>query len=160
MITTAPLLQTALLFLLSLPTVYGWGGDNSCSDTSIFGNALSRDWLSDSSAMSIKFEGCMYGYASDNEEAGCMENESEDGTYYWYMMANCLRPQAVYSVYASSGNSAGCNSGNFKESVSRSICGLNRDEFEIMIHTRKYLTRISVYHYYWSVRVHILPATI
>jgi hypothetical protein len=50
---------------------------------------------------------------------GCMQDSSQDGTTYWYMMANCRRAQVAYSLYASS-NAGGtkCTSGNFKESVS------------------------------------------
>jgi hypothetical protein len=61
----------------------------------------------------------MWGYVEDNEDSGCMEDSSEDGTTYWYQMANCRRAQAVYTMYASSSSSsASCNSNNFKESVS------------------------------------------
>ena len=47
-----------------------------------------------------------------------MEDSSEDGTSYWYQMANCRRAQAVFSVYASSSSHASCNNANFKETVS------------------------------------------
>jgi hypothetical protein len=63
-------------------------------------------------------EGCSWGYVGDNDGAGCMENSSQDGTTYWYQMANCRRAQAVFSLYATSSGSAGCNKNNFKESVS------------------------------------------
>jgi hypothetical protein len=56
---------------------------------------------------------------------GCMQDSSEDGTTYWYMMANCRRAQVAYSLYASS--SAGgtkCKNSNFKESVSVPLAGL------------------------------------
>jgi hypothetical protein len=66
----------------------------------------------------------MWGYVEDNEESGCMEDGSEDGTTYWYQMANCRRAQAVFSLYATdSGSSASCSNGNFKESVSRCYYG-------------------------------------
>lgn len=101
-----------------------WGNDNT--DNSVFGSSLSRDWLYDSKAISMKLEGCVWGFvSSDNDnggDTGCMEDGSEDGTTYWYQMANCRRPQAVFSLYASdSSNSASCNSNNFKESVSLSF---------------------------------------
>ena len=61
----------------------------------------------------------MWGYVEDSEESGCMENGSEDGTTYWYQMANCRRAQAVFSLYSTdSSSSASCSSSNFKESVS------------------------------------------
>lgn len=47
---------------------------------------------------------------------GCMDDESEDGTTYWYMMANCRRAQAAYSVYSKSSGSTSCNKKDFKES--------------------------------------------
>lgn len=97
-----------------------WGGgddDSESQQTAIFGNGLNRDWLYNSNAISIRLEGCVWGYASDHDNADCMENGSSDGTTYWYQMANCRRAQAVYRMYASSsGNSASCNSQNFKES--------------------------------------------
>jgi hypothetical protein len=105
---------------------WAWGGSNSGSDSSttssVFGNSLGRDWLSDSKGISIKLEGCLWGYVEDNESAYCMEDSSEDGTTYWYQMANCRRAQAVFSVYANpSSSNAACNAGNFKESVSRPV---------------------------------------
>lgn len=83
-----------------------------------FGGSISRDWLYDSGSISMKLEGCIMGYnTADSEDAGCPENESEDGTIYWYQMANCLRPQAVFSLYSSKS----CSSSSFKESVSRPL---------------------------------------
>jgi hypothetical protein len=107
------LLMVTIVSLLTMQ-VAAWGSDGSGSDTSIYGNALSRDWLYDGSSVSLKLEGCMWGAVSDNEESGCMEDSSEDGTSYWYQMANCRRAQAVYSMYASSS----CGSSSFQESVS------------------------------------------
>jgi hypothetical protein len=111
------------LILLSAIAVQAsaWGSSSSSSDSgydvSMYGNALERDWLYDSSGMSIQLEGCVWGYVDDNEESGCMEDSSEDGTSSWYQMANCRRAQAVFSVYASSSSHASCNNGNFKETV-------------------------------------------
>ena len=96
----------------------GWGSSNSQqSDDSIFGNSYARDWLYNSKSISMKVEGCAWGYVEDSEEVGCLENGSDDGTTNWYMMANCRRPQVVFSVYASSGSSTSCNNNNFKGSV-------------------------------------------
>ena len=104
----------ARLTVLSLLVVHAaaWGSSSSESDASVYGNALARDWLYDGSTVSMKLEGCMWGVVEDNEDAGCLEDSSEDGTTYWYQMANCRRAQAVYSLYT------GGNCGSFQESVS------------------------------------------
>lgn len=47
----------------------------------------------------------------------CRENESEDGTTYWYQMANCRRAQVAYDVFASDSKSVSCSASNFKESL-------------------------------------------
>ena len=99
--------------------IAAWGGSSSASDDSIYGNTFVRDWMYNSKSISIKVEGCAWGYVEDSEEVGCLEDGSDDGTTNWYMMANCRRPQVVFSVYASSsGGSASCNSNNFVGSVS------------------------------------------
>jgi hypothetical protein len=111
---------TCVVLTLLFPHVEAWGGGSSSSklDTSAFGNMLDREWLYSSTAMSIKLEGCLWSYADDSENSGCMEQSSEDGTTYWYQMANCLRAQAIFSVYSSdSGSTVGCSKSNFKESV-------------------------------------------
>jgi hypothetical protein len=98
-----------------------WGSSSSSTsayDPSLYGNSINREWLYDSAGMSMKLEGCVWGYVNDGEDSGCMESSSEDGTTYWYQMANCRRAQAVYSVYSSSSGHASCNSANFKETVS------------------------------------------
>ena len=95
--------------------VKAWGkSKNYNSEYSIYGNAASRDWLYDGSALSIQVLGCVWGVVYDSEEEGCLEDESEDGTYNWYMMANCRRPQVAYSVYSGSS----CSSSSFIGSVS------------------------------------------
>jgi hypothetical protein len=98
-----------------------WGSSSSSVDLSIFGNALSRDWMYNAKGISIKVEGCMWAYwqDKDNENSGCLEESSEDGTTYWYQMSNCRRAQVVWSVYASdSSSNPNCNANNFKETVS------------------------------------------
>ena len=115
-----------LLFLLVLLMVQlcgqqvqaGWGNGKSNGDTdySIYGNSGTRDWLYDGSTLSFQVLGCVWGVVEDSEEAGCLEDESEDGTYNWYMMANCRRPQVAYSVYSS--GSSSCSSSTFVGSVS------------------------------------------
>jgi hypothetical protein len=106
-----------LIYLQAAVVFASWGGSDEVDNT-VFGNSLARDWMSDSSSVSIQLEGCAWGYVADNEDAECMENGSQDGTTYWYQMANCRRAQAVFSVYGSSSGSTSCNKNNFKESVS------------------------------------------
>jgi len=108
------------LILGCIAPVLSWGNNNNNNNNensmSVYGNSLDRDWLYNSNTISLQLEGCMWGYVEDNEDSGCMEDESEDGTSYWYQMANCRRAQAVFSIYASSGGSK-CKDGNFKETV-------------------------------------------
>eukprot|EP00536_Pseudo-nitzschia_multiseries_P007236 jgi/Psemu1/324667/estExt_fgenesh1_pg.C_1670013 len=90
-----------------------WGNYNGNQDNSVYGNYGTRDWLYDGRILSFEVLGCVWGVVYDSEEAGCLEDESEDGTYNWYMMANCRRPQVAYSVYASDSGSASCSSSTF-----------------------------------------------
>jgi hypothetical protein len=117
-----------LSLIFALRKVSAWGGSSSTNyDASVFGNALDRDWVYNSAGIAIEVEGCLWAYyqnsGNDNdEESGCLERSSEDGTTYWYQMSNCRRAQVVFSIYASdSSSSPSCNSGTFKESVSFSI---------------------------------------
>eukprot|EP00555_Chaetoceros_dichaeta_P005428 CAMPEP_0198251474 /NCGR_PEP_ID=MMETSP1447-20131203/2301_1 /TAXON_ID=420782 /ORGANISM="Chaetoceros dichaeta, Strain CCMP1751" /LENGTH=359 /DNA_ID=CAMNT_0043936511 /DNA_START=319 /DNA_END=1398 /DNA_ORIENTATION=+ len=106
----------ALFIQLPLQASAAWGSSGGSS--AVFGMSQQRDWYdsSVSSSMSLKYEGCVWSYAG-GEDMGCMDDESEDGTSNWYMMANCRRAQVAYSVYASSGTTTSCNNGNFKESL-------------------------------------------
>jgi hypothetical protein len=98
--------------------VHGWGSSSS-TDSTVFAESFKRDWLYDATAISMKLEGCVWGYVSDSEEAGCLKSSSSDGTYYWYQMANCRRAQAAFSLYTSdSSNSVSCNSNTYRETVS------------------------------------------
>jgi hypothetical protein len=106
-------LALILIALLCPQTSASWGSGSSSVDYSLYGNSFTRDWLYDGSTLSFQVLGCVWGMVEDSEEAGCLEDESEDGTYNWYMMANCRRPQVAYSVFASSG----CNSNYFVGSV-------------------------------------------
>merc|ERR1712238_126420 len=76
------------------------------------------DWLYGSSNIAMKVEGCVWSTTDDNEDVACMEDESGDGTTYWYQMAMCRRAQVAYSVYATDSGSATCASGQFKGTVS------------------------------------------
>ena len=103
----------------------GWGSDGGEMDETYFGNTFTRSWLYESSKLSFQVEGCAWGYVEDSEEVGCLEDESEDGTTNWYMMANCRRPQVAFSVY----DGGSCSSSNFVGSVSRDIHG-NEEEHQ------------------------------
>jgi len=61
----------------------------------------------------MQVEGCVWSTSDDNEDLGCMEDGSEDGTTYWYQMAMCRRAQVAYSLYASSSGSSNCGSSKF-----------------------------------------------
>mmetsp|Transcript_25266 Transcript_25266/g.59139 ORF Transcript_25266/g.59139 Transcript_25266/m.59139 type:complete len:402 (+) Transcript_25266:326-1531(+) len=111
---TNAIFSLALLLVQLFGQVAGWGdGSNGDADYSIYGNSATWDWLYDGSTLSIQVLGCVWGVVYDSEEAGCLEDESEDGTYNWYMMANCRRPQVAYSVYSTSTGSSGCSSSSF-----------------------------------------------
>ena len=111
------ILRAVVLLPIVPALAFSWGGSSSETDFTNYADSFSRDWVYDGASISLKLEGCIMGYAYDSEEAGCMEKSSQDGTSSWYMMSNCRRAQAGFSIYAS-GSSGNCNSGNFKESVS------------------------------------------
>lgn len=112
------IVSVALIIQLPVQILAGWGGNsNGGVDTSIYGMSMQRDWLYDSSSIAIKHEGCVWSYVDDRESMGCMDDESEDGTTYWYQMANCKRAQVAYSVYATSSGTTSCSKGDFKESL-------------------------------------------
>jgi len=111
---SAFLLVVLFCFCLEeIQLVQAWGNSGGEFSYSTYGNGYTRDWLYDGSALSFEVLGCVWGMVEDSEEAGCLEDESEDGTYNWYMMANCRRPQVAYSVYASSSGSSSCSSSDF-----------------------------------------------
>ena len=82
------------------PTAAWGSGSSSNTDTSMFYQNESKEWLYSSSNIAMKVEGCVWATTDDNEDVGCMEDESGDGTTYWYQMAMCRRAQVAYSVYA------------------------------------------------------------
>ena len=96
-----------------------WGGGNSRTySTGLYYPNESYDWMYSANNIAMKVEGCVWSTTDDNEDMGCMEDDSGDGTTYWYQMAMCRRAQVAYSVYATDSGSANCNGGNFKGSVS------------------------------------------
>jgi hypothetical protein len=106
-------LGVTLLLLMTVSSVEGWGSSNGDADMSIYSDAYSRDWLYDGSSIALKIDGCVRSFVQDGEDSGCMEQESDTGTTYWYQMSNCKRANVAYSLY--SGTS--CSSSNFKEAV-------------------------------------------
>eukprot|EP00980_Cylindrotheca_fusiformis_P003180 scaffold721_cov131-Cylindrotheca_fusiformis.AAC.70 len=87
---------TSVLLLSLTSQVQAWGSsENTISGESLYGNTFDNDWLNSGSALSFQVEGCAWGYVEDSEESGCLEDESEEGTTNWYMMASCRRPQFV-----------------------------------------------------------------
>lgn len=106
-------LGVTLLLLMTASSVEGWGSSNGDADMSIYSDAYSRDWLYDGSSIALKIDGCVRSFVQDGEDSGCMEQESDTGTTYWYQMSNCKRANVAYSLY--SGTS--CSSSNFKEAV-------------------------------------------
>lgn len=115
-------LLSALLLLLSPKIlVQAWGsssGGYSESDYARYGNGFTQDWMYDGSSLSFEVLGCVWGMVDDSEEVGCLQDDSEDGTTNWYMMANCRRPQVAFSVYSDSSGGSGCSSSSFVGSVS------------------------------------------
>jgi hypothetical protein len=110
--------KAVILVSLLIPcSVLGWGSSSSGTDMTNYADSFNRGWLYDGSAISMKYEGCVWGYIDPNEDGGCLQKSSQDGTSSWYMMSNCRRAQAAFSIFASS-SSGNCNSGNFKETVS------------------------------------------
>ena len=94
-----------------------WGSSET-SNTGMYYPNNSYDWMYSSSNIAMKVDGCVWATTDDNEDVACMEDESGDGTTYWYQMAMCRRAQVSYSVYATDSGSASCGSSNFKGSVS------------------------------------------
>jgi len=90
-----------------------WGSSES-SNVGMYYQNNEYDWLYSSSNIAMKVEGCVWATTDDNEDVACMQDESGDGTTYWYQMAMCRRAQVAYSVYSSTSGSASCGSGNFK----------------------------------------------
>lgn len=111
--TGEKLVLVCSLLLMGSSPVQAWGSSHQSTDELVYGNRFDNDWLNGGSTLSFHVDGCAWGYTYDSEEAGCLEDESEEGTTNWYMMANCRRPQVAFSVYK--GNS--CSSGNFVGSV-------------------------------------------
>lgn len=102
-----------------LAVAAAWGGGSSSTvDTGAFYPNQSYNWMYSANNIAMKVEGCVWATTDDNEDVGCMEDESGDGTTYWYQMAMCRRAQVAYSVYSTESGSASCSSSNFRGTVS------------------------------------------
>ena len=121
--SAAAALALSLAVLSTAPTPAEAWGTTSSSSMEYFSTSQRRDYLYNSKKINIEYVGCAVGYTrvngdKDNDnESGCLENSSEDGLSYWFMMSNCKRAQVVFNVFASSGI-GGCSEGTFQESVS------------------------------------------
>lgn len=100
---------------LALAVAWGSSGSSSWSPAMYYPNEQ-YSWMYDSTTIAMKVEGCVWATTDDNEDVGCMNDNSGDGTTYWYQMAMCRRAQVAYSVYATDSSSATCTSGTFKGS--------------------------------------------
>lgn len=107
------LVGSAVASKLALAAAWGSSGSSSSSAGMYYQNN-SYDWMYSSKNIAMKVEGCVWATTDDNEDVGCMEDESGDGTTYWYQMAMCRRAQVAYSVYASQSGSTSCGSTDFK----------------------------------------------
>ena len=155
--TGEKLVLVCSLLLMGSSPVQAWGSSHQSTEELVYGNRFDNDWLNGGSTLSFHVDGCAWGYTYDSEEAGCLEDESEEGTTNWYMMANCRRPQVAFSVYK--GNS--CSSGNFVGSVGFLLmlqCG--SPAFLRSNHCDCVQTWKTVCHEIWSFRICLLLATI
>jgi len=91
-----------------------WG--SSSNEGPVYGLSSLRSEWTGMNSIAIKVTGCTWGTVGDREDAGCMDDESEDGTDYWNQMANCRRAQVTFDVFASSGTTS-CGNSDFKESL-------------------------------------------
>ena len=97
-----------------------WGNNKNSyteGDYRFYQNSM-NEWKGSSQTIAMRVLGCSWARTDYNEDVGCMEDESGDGTQFWYQMANCKRAQVVYSVYASSSGSTSCSSSDYKGTVS------------------------------------------
>ena len=121
--SAAAALALSLAVLSTAPTPAEAWGASSSSSMEYFSTSQRRDYLYNSKKINIEYVGCAVGYTRVNgdkdeeSESGCLENSSEDGLSYWFMMSNCKRAQVVFNVFASNGV-GGCSEGTFQESVS------------------------------------------
>lgn len=116
-IVTSLLASTSLKILLLTPpaTASIWGRKNSEHqhyDNEMYSQSHRKYWLENKKSLRIEYEGCRWSFMQDGGE-GCREDESEDGTVYWYQMANCRRANVVYHLYGSENDHIKCNKGHY-----------------------------------------------
>ena len=93
--------------------------DYTNDDKGIFEASRKSMWLYDAQAMAIEYNGCTWGLTDSTDDAGCLEASSEDGVTSWYLMSNCRRTQAVFSVYSvDDSNSLSCSKNTYRGTVS------------------------------------------
>ena len=78
----------------------------------LYSQSHRKYWLETKKNLRIHYQGCRWSYTSSGSQ-GCREDESEDGTVYWYQMANCRRAQVVFSLYGSDGSTEECQKKSF-----------------------------------------------
>lgn len=103
-------LRTAII--CTLPSV------QAASELAPYYQNGSYDWMNSATNIAMKIEGCVWSTTDYNEDMGCMEDSSQDGTTYWYQMAMCRRAQVAYSLYATESGSSSCSNSNFVGTVS------------------------------------------
>ena len=116
----AKIMLTAFLLVSHTAPVSGWFWNKnepgaytpqSYSD-GLYSQSHRKYWVETKKNLRIHYQGCRWGYAAAGEQ-GCRDDESEDGTMYWYQMANCRRAQVVYSLYGSDGYRESCKTQSF-----------------------------------------------
>lgn len=117
---------------LALAVAWGSSGSSSTDPAMYYPNEQ-YSWMYDSATIAMRVEGCVWATTDDNEDVGCMQDGSSDGTTYWYQMAMCRRAQVAYSVYATDSSSATCTSGTFKGTVSNNLCDDTSVSLECLI---------------------------
>ena len=117
---------------LALAVAWGSSGSSSTDPAMYYPNEQ-YSWMYDSATIAMRVEGCVWATTDDNEDVGCMQDGSSDGTTYWYQMAMCRRAQVAYSVYATDSSSATCTSGTFKGTVSNNLCDYTSVSLECLI---------------------------
>mmetsp|Transcript_5783 Transcript_5783/g.8451 ORF Transcript_5783/g.8451 Transcript_5783/m.8451 type:complete len:349 (+) Transcript_5783:143-1189(+) len=106
----------ALTLLIQIPSYiqawdFGQKEHNGYADEK-FSQSHRKYWLEHKKSLRLHYIGCRWSYVQDGDE-GCREDESEDGTVYWYQMANCRRANVVYRLYGSGGNYMSCNKAHY-----------------------------------------------
>lgn len=96
---------------LTRAAAWGSNNNNNAGESVYYSNNL-NEW-DDASHIAMEVVGCSFADTDYSEDVGCREDESGDGTQFWYQMANCKRAQVAYSVYASSSGTTSCGSGDY-----------------------------------------------